>query len=85
MADALDPLRRLFLAELDGTLTGRALIEACTELALVLQRLPIANTMDEELWHYLSDADIRLKDERFAQVQRQQVRTILSRAPEEAP
>jgi hypothetical protein len=54
MADELDALRRLFLAELDGALRGRALVEACMELALVLQRQPVANTMDEEPWHYLS-------------------------------
>ena len=63
MDDGLEEVRELVRREHRGELAGRALIERCTAAALTLQRSRA--DVEELLWHYLSDADIRVKDPRY--------------------
>ena len=44
--------------------------EACA-LIQRLDDVPESNDMEEFVWHYLSDADIRVADEGYAQIQRE--------------
>jgi hypothetical protein len=78
MSDALDRVRALLAAEVAGTLIGAALVEHCTRLALELGRASAdAASVPHEVWHYLHDADVRLKDPAYAKVQLEKVRRVL--------
>lgn len=75
---SLNEVQELLAAELRGELAGTALIEACTTIAYELQHSSAAGLVPHEVWHYLSDADIRVKDPAYAVVQLERVRALLS-------
>jgi hypothetical protein len=62
-------VRAVVRAELAGTLRGEPLIVKCTNLALQLQASAGVGLVPHEIWHYLSDADIRTKDRKYAEAQ----------------
>ena len=46
------------------------LVEAeCIELMQQIKNLNLGNTCPDEVWHYLTDADIRFKDPEYAKYQ----------------
>lgn len=82
MSDPLREIRSLVLSELAGELTGDALVERCTNVALALQNTPISEPgIPHEIWHYLHDADIRVRDRDYANVQLRRITEVLSRVP----
>jgi hypothetical protein len=70
-------LRLVIRSELSGQLAGDALIETCTALARRLQGSSEVSTIPHEVWHYLSDADIRSKDKRYAEAQLQRIIEVM--------
>jgi hypothetical protein len=78
MSDVLDPVRALLAAELAGALSGAALVAECTRVALELGRASAsAAAVPHGVWHYLSDADVRIRDPGYAKVQLETVRRAL--------
>ena len=45
------------------------LVNDCGELSQVIQLTPALHGVPEAIWHFLSDADIRFKDPRYAVMQ----------------
>jgi hypothetical protein len=77
VTDSLREVRAVLAAELSGELAGVALIKRCTEVARLLQ----SNDVPHEVWHYLSDADIRVRDREYANVQLERIKALLSKVP----
>ncbi|MFO1493271.1 MAG: hypothetical protein U1F26_01250 [Lysobacterales bacterium] len=50
----------------------------CLALVRHLQGSPLCAEVDEYVWHYLSDADIRFKDSEYAHKQRTELRALLT-------
>ncbi len=78
MTDIRSAIREVLAQERTGVLKGKDLINACTELA-ARARTPGsgAEFVPHEIWHYLSDADIRVKDSAYAKAQLEQVARLL--------
>ncbi len=55
----------------------RQLQDESVALALHIQRRMSLSDVPETIWHFLSDADIRFKDEAYAQLQLNDVRREL--------
>ncbi|WP_426735864.1 hypothetical protein [Myxococcus faecalis] len=54
-------------------------------LLLRLDTIPESNDMEEIAWHFLDDADIRVKDEGYARVQREGFESWLKDAERALP
>lgn len=80
--DDLREVREVLALELAGGLSGPELIQRCTEVARLLQRRG-APDVPHEVWHYLQDADVRVRDRDFAFVQLEGIQSLLSRGVEE--
>jgi hypothetical protein len=76
----LDEIRALLADEVSGRVGGRDLIKACAALARRLQKSSEASEVPHDVWHYLSDADIRVKDAAYRQMQLEQVGAALAPA-----
>jgi hypothetical protein len=64
----------------------RELQQESLELALHIQHsAPLGQHMAEEVWHFLSDADIRYKDPEYRRVQLEKMRHILAHWPGKQP
>ena len=80
MSDLLREVRAVLAAELAGELAGPALIKRCTEVArLVQQNYAGEPDVPHEVWHYLHDADIRVRDSEYANVQLERIKGLLSK------
>ena len=77
MSDPLREVRAVLAAELSGELTGTALVKRCTEVVRLLRSIDVPH----EVWHYLSDADIRVRDREYAKVQLEVIKGLLSEGP----
>ena len=80
LSDLLREVRAVLAAELAGEFAGPALIKKCTEVARLLQQNYSGETdVPHEVWHYLHDADIRVRDREYACVQLQRIKALLSK------
>lgn len=77
MTDSLREVRAVLAAELSGELAGPALIKRCTQVARLLHSMDVPH----EVWHYLSDADIRVRDREYAKIQLEVIKGLLSEGP----
>ncbi|MCU0697658.1 MAG: hypothetical protein MUC96_14120 [Myxococcaceae bacterium] len=81
MAAVLDEVRGLISAELAGDLGGAALVERCTEVAERLQRAYGGEaSVRHEVWHYLHDTDVRVRDRASAKAQLARVCALVAEA-----
>lgn len=79
MSDLLEPVRRLLAQELSRELFGQALVVRCTEVAEQLRSAYSGeSSVPHEVWHYLHDADIRIRDPKFAEAQLGTLLSIVS-------
>jgi len=68
--ELIEALRRLAAHEPADLEELRALVDECTALKLYISASSsLANSTPESVWHFLSDADIRFKDPRYARAQ----------------
>jgi hypothetical protein len=81
MEDALATVREIALKEHRGELKGDALINRCTEVALILRDHAHASDFAEAIWHYLFDADIRVKDPEYGAQQLSNLMEVVGLAP----
>lgn len=82
VSDLLREVRAVLAAEMAGELAGPALIKRCTEVARLLQQNYSGEPdFPHEVWHYLHDADIRVRDQEYASVQLERIRFLLSNVP----
>lgn len=57
-----------------------ALVNDCTLLSRHIQHSPaLVDKVPEEVWHFLSDPDIRFKDPRYAAIQLEGLRSVLEK------
>jgi hypothetical protein len=83
MRDILAPVKEVLTAELAGALSGKELVTRCTDVARELQRNYKGEAeVHHEVWHYLSDADIRVRDREYAAVQLRLMRSLVLSAQE---
>ncbi|MDX2014827.1 MAG: hypothetical protein SFW67_31815 [Myxococcaceae bacterium] len=79
MAAVLNEVRGFISAEFAGDLGGATLVERCTEVAERLQRAYGGEaSVPHEVWHYLHDADIRVRDRPYAKAQLARVRSVVA-------
>jgi hypothetical protein len=70
VSDLLDAVRGVLAAELSGELSGKTLVDRCTEVAEDLRREYAGEaSVPHDVWHYLHDADIRIRDPNYAEAQ----------------
>jgi hypothetical protein len=78
VSDLLREVHAVLAAELAGELAGPELIRRCTEVARLLQRNYAGEPdVPHEVWHYLHDADIRVRDREYARVQLERIMGLL--------
>lgn len=78
MVELLQQVGAVLAAELSGELRGEALIKRCTEVAEELRRASTGEaTVPHEVWHFLHDADLRVRDPAYAKVQLERISSIL--------
>jgi hypothetical protein len=79
MTDLLQGVRGVLAAELSGELSGQALIKRCTDVAEELRRAYVGESgVPHEVWHYLHDADIRVRDPKYAKTQLELLRMLVA-------
>lgn len=76
--EVLATLRELAAARPSNPVELNALQARCASLSQrLLSHADLADQMPEIVWHFLSDADIRYKDPRYAQLQFAQMDALL--------
>ncbi|MFY2560054.1 hypothetical protein ACN469_20765 [Corallococcus terminator] len=78
-------MRRLFDHDPTDKKSLKAWVDASIALYVRLRSVPESFDVEEIVWHFLSDADIRVKDPEYAQAQRAAFESWLQDAEKTLP